>query len=121
MTIHADIRAALASLAMLSAQKGDGIFSVVPEDIDPPFVVMRRTLRDPLVTLSGPTGDVNSTFRFECWAKQKADAVTLAGQVAAAIEASSLTATPVAVGDEDYDPDMLVNMEPIAFSIWHTE
>ena len=123
MSIHSDIVTALAAIA------GGRVYpDAAPENLAPPLVIYRRVGYEPLMTLQGYANLAKSTFVFECWAAPtatvtaKAAALTLAGQVQAAIDAASGLASkwrePVS-GDE-YDIETLELMEPVQYSFWHS-
>lgn len=126
MSIHADIAAALDA-----ANVADGaVFpDAADEGVDPPFVVYRRASYDPLMLLSGPSGEANSVFVFECWGMKtetqtaKASALALAAQVKAAIEGASSLATRFLLphSGEEFEPELLQIMEPVQYSFWHVD
>lgn len=123
MSIHSDIATALAGVA------SDNVWPEAAElnalgKVDLPMVLYVRKSRDPLQTLLGSTGDVNSEFVFECYAKHKMEALTLADEVRAAIVAAMDTVLPIQyempATTEDYTPEVMEYMEPVAFGFWHT-
>lgn len=116
MSIQSDIITALASVA------GGRIYpQAVPEGIAMPFVVYRRTSQDPLATLQGAEGSVNSVFSFDCYADTYAAALSTAAAVRTAIAgASGLTSYPDAGSGEDYEPVIDAFMEPVIYGFWHT-
>ncbi|MGH7785088.1 MAG: hypothetical protein ACREO5_14770 [Candidatus Binatia bacterium] len=122
MSIQSDIISALSGVA------GDRIYpEAAPESIDLPMVIYVRKLREPLMTLGGPSGDVQSEFIFECYAKSKMEALTVADDVRTAILAA-MDASPALlpiqyetqVSTEDYLPEVMEYMEPVGFSFWHS-
>lgn len=119
MSIQDDIVTALAGVADNNLYP-----EACPQDIRLPMVIFIRTGRTPLVTLLGANGDINSEIVFECYSKSKPDAVALADEVRAAIVAARSTVLPVQyempVTTEDYTPQTMEYMEPVAFGFWHT-
>lgn len=123
MSIHSDIKTALVGVS------NDNVWPEAAElndlgKIDLPMVLYIRKSREPLQTLLGPTGDVNSEFVFECYAKHKMEALTLADEVRAAILAARDNVLPIQyemqATTEDYTPETMEYMEPVAFGFWHT-
>lgn len=119
MSIHTDIVTALEGVV------DDRVFvEAAPQDIVLPMVIFLRRNRDPLQTLLGSTGDVNSEFVFECYAKTKLEALDVADDVRAAIVAAKDTVLPVQyelpVSSEDYEPEVMEYMEPVSFGFWHS-
>lgn len=122
MTIHADIVTALAAVA-----SGKVYPDAAPENVEPPLVIYRRIAYEPLMTLQGYAGQAKSTFLFECWAKPttattgKAAALTLAGQVQAAIDAGTFGSKwREDVSGDQYDIETSELMEPVQYSFWHS-
>ncbi len=119
MSIQSDIITALSGVA------GDRIYpEAAPQDITLPMVIYVRNKRDPLMTLLGATGDVNSDVIFECYAKSKAEALVLADDVRSAIDAAKTSTLQIQyempVTTENYTPETMEYMEPVGFSFWHT-
>ena len=122
MSIQADIITALAGVV------SDRIYpEAAPQDIVLPMVIYVRRNRDPLQTLLGSTGDVNSEFVFECYAKSKTEALAVADEVRAAIVAARDDSPPLLpfqyelpTSNEDYEPVVMEWMEPVGFGFWHS-
>ncbi len=121
MSIHADIKIALDGVAAVTAAGETRVYpDAAPQDAPLPFVIMRQTLNDPQMTLMGYSGITHSVYVFECWAKTKAVALSLAADVVVAIEASAIVMKfREPSSGEDYEPlsDQLV--EPVQYSFWH--
>lgn len=86
------------------------------------YVIIRRTLNDPQMTLNGYAGITRDVFVFECWSDDKARSIAMAAAVAMALDAD--TSYPMkqreAPGEtEDFDPEVMKRMEPVQYSIWH--
>ncbi len=125
MSVDSDIETALAAVA------GGRVYAEsVPQGIVPPFVVYRRRLFERVQVLQGAEGLQHSEFVFECVGKQtntqrpKEDARAIAATVRAAIEAVKTTTLrdqyEVLVAGDEFEPEVLEVMEPVAFSFWHT-
>lgn len=124
MSIQTDIMTALNGVA------NDQVFpDAPPEGVNPPLVLVRRTAYDPVMLLTGPEGTAQSKFLFECWGVKtptvtaKASAMAMASQVKAAllIAAPTMTMYQEPVDGEQFDPDTLEVMEPLAYSFWHVD
>lgn len=94
----------------------------------PPLLIYRRTRFEPLNVLSGSAGMSKSTFVIECWAASepsisaKKSALALAKAVSDAMEAdTTLESVRVPVHGEEFEPETLEIMEPIAYAIWHDD
>lgn len=124
MSIQADIMTALANVA-----DGRVYPESAPEGMDPPYVIMRRIVYDPIMTLNGRAAVAKSTYIFECWGQKskestaKAASLATALDVRAAIEASATGLQPFfeAVSGEDFVPQTLEMMEPLTVSFWHDD
>lgn len=121
MSLQSDILSALSAVA-----SGNVYAQFIPEknsagnDINPPFVVFRVTNKSPLGTLGTDEGTTNYSVVFECYAETLAGALTLAGQVQSAIEASGLDYYSETAPGEDFEPDVAIYMEPVYYGFWHT-
>ena len=123
MTILADIKSAL-DVTPVNAIVGDeGVYSdALPQDKPLPAVVVRRSLRDQVMTLLGPADNGNSIFVFDCWARTKGEALDLAAAVGGAIEGAS--ELPMKwrlaqdIGDE-YEQAIDSFVESVRYSFWH--
>jgi hypothetical protein len=124
MSIQSDVVTALSGVV------GGRVYpEAAPQDIVLPMVIYTRKSRDPLSTLLGATGDVNSEIVFECYAKTKLEALDVADDVRAAIVAARSSVLggsgvlPVQyempVSTEDYTPETMEYMEPVGFGFWH--
>ena len=118
MSIHTDIVTALEGIV------SDNVYiEAAPPEIVLPMVIFVRKNRDPLQTLLGSTGDINSEFVFECYAKTKLEALDVADDVRAAIVAAMDSVLPVQyelpVSADDYEPIVMEYMEPVSFGFWH--
>jgi Protein of unknown function (DUF3168) len=118
-------------ITALEGVVGDEVYEeAAPQDIKLPMVIYVRKSRDPISTLLGATGDVNSEIIFECYAYTKAEALTVAEAVRAAIVAARSsflggtgllpTQYELTVTTEAYTPDVMEYMEPVAYGFWHT-
>lgn len=115
MSIQSDIVTALASVA-----SGRVYPQVAPAEAALPFVVYRVLSKNPLGLLTGHGGVTQFSVVFECYAATYAAALTLAGQVATAIEAAAtLTEYREQSPGEEYEPVIDVFMEPVYFGFWH--
>ena len=116
MSIQSDIVTALASVA------GGRVYpEAAPEDAALPFVIYRRTLYEPVMTLTGYAGATRSAFMFECWATTKAVALSTAAAVQSAIEAAAPITTKYRepASGEDFEPASDQYVEPVAYTFWH--
>lgn len=118
MSIQSDIVTALSAVA-----SGNVYPEMAPEDAVVPLVIYRRILLEPLILIHSPVPATNrSSFVFECWASTKAGALTLAGQVRTAIEASTSFTDDCylePVSGEDYESLTDQFVEPVQYSFWH--
>ena len=121
MSLQSDILSALSAVA-----SGKVFAQFVPEksangaEINPPFVVFRVLNKDPLAVLTGDEGLKNFSVVFECYSETLDGALTLAGQVQSAIEASSLNYYSESAPGEDYTLEVAVYMEPVYYGFWHS-
>lgn len=115
MSLQSDIVTALAAVA------GGRVYpQVAPADAALPFVVYRVLSKSPLNLLSGHGGITQYSVIFECYASTYAASLTLAGQVATAIEAAAaLTEYREQSPGEEYEQSVDVFMEPVYFGFWH--
>lgn len=117
MSIQGDIVTALAGIA------GDRVYpDAAPQDASMPFVIYRRVVKDPLMTLAGYAGSTRSSYLFESWATTKAESDAVSAAVVAAIEAAVAITTKYRepVSAEEYEPQVDSFMEPVQFSFWHS-
>ena len=115
MSIQSDIIAALAGVA------GGRVYpQAAPADAPRPFVIYRRVNQDPLGTLDGFEGSINSVFSFDCYADNYAAALATADSVRAAIDGGGFTSYRDAGSGEDYEPVIDAYMEPVIYGFWHT-
>jgi hypothetical protein len=124
MSIDTDIATALATVA-----NGKCWPDIAPEGSTPPFVVFRRRLFERVQVLQGAEGLQHSEYVFECVGKKtdtrraKEDARVLAASVRSAIEACKTTTLrdqyEVPADGDEYEPEAMEVMEPVAFSFWH--
>lgn len=116
MSVQGDLLTVLANIA-----NGRVFPEFAPQDVASPFVVIRRTLHEPLMALMGYAGITKSVFVFECYADNKATALTVASEVIDAIDASALIRDKFRepVSGEDFEPETMSMMEPVQYSIWH--
>jgi hypothetical protein len=117
MSIHEDITAALSGVA------GGKVYTdAAPQDSVPPFVIFRRKYANPLMLLSGPSGEINSGFEFQSWGSNKTSAITLSSAVVAAIESAAAITTKYQepVSGEEFEPTTDQFVETVQFSFWHT-
>lgn len=114
--IHEDVVIALAGVA-----SGRVYPDVAPQDYTLPLVVYQRVSAEPLMTLAGYAGTTRSVFRFDCWGATKAEALTMAEAVVAALESASglPIATREPASGEDVEPALEQFVEPVQFSFWH--
>ena len=114
MSLQTDIMTALAGIG------ADKVWpEAVPEDIDTPFVVYRIMSQDPEVTLDDSLDLNRYAVAFECYADDYQGALTLAGQVATAMSASTLVQYKDTSPGDDYIPLLDGYMAPLFFGIWH--
>lgn len=119
MTIEADIVTALAAVA------GGRVFpEAAPEKYALPMVIYVADGHEPLMTLGGFEGTTKSTFTFECYGNTKAEALTTAVAVKAAIDAALTTTLKTGfrlpVSKDAYESTTMEFMEPVSYSFWHT-
>lgn len=127
MSIQSDIVAALEGITSLQGSEGARVYpEAAPQDTVRPMVIYVRKSREPLMALTGPTGDILSQFVFECYADSKLEALTVADDVRDAIVAGPTSSPPllsvqyeVEASAEDYLPETMEYMEPVAFAFWH--
>jgi hypothetical protein len=79
-----------------------------------------QAVPEPLMTFAGYAGATKSIFVFECYADSPEEAVTLAGEVRVALEASALSPFREPGDPDDHVPSLDVYMEPVLFSFWHS-
>ena len=115
MSLQSDIVTALATVA-----SGNVYPQFVPADIDFPFVVYRIVNKDPLITLSGGTVELNTIVEFDCYDESYSGALTLAESVKTAIGLTTMTYYETSSPGEDYEPIVDVFMEPVFYGFWHT-
>lgn len=119
MTIEADIVTALATVC-----SGRVFPEAAPEKYILPMVIYVGEGQEPLMTLGGFEGTTKSTFVFECYGNTKAEALTTAASVRAAIDAALLTTLKTGfrlpVNKDAYEPTTMEFMEPVSYSFWHT-
>lgn len=115
MSLQSDFITALAAVA-----SGDVYPQAVPEDAELPFVVYRILNKNPLTTIDSANHNTQWLVSFECYADTYAGALTLAGTVKTAIEASSLVYYEESAPGEDYEPLLDCYMEPVFYGFWHT-
>jgi hypothetical protein len=116
MTIHADVFTALAGVA-----SGQVFPDFAPQGTSGKYVIVRRIANEPLYTLTGYAGASRSSFVFECNADSKAEALDLADDVIAAIDAAAGLTNKYRepVSGEDFEPETMQLMEPVQYSFWH--
>jgi hypothetical protein len=117
VSIQSDIYDALAAANIAD---GDIYPQAVPEDVEVPYVAIRKESSEPLMTFAGYAGATKSIFVFECYADSPEEAVTLAGEVRVALEASALSPFREPGDPDDHVPSLDVYMEPVLFSFWHS-
>lgn len=115
MSVHSDIATALSSVA-----GGRVYWELAPqEDAGDEYVVIREVGHLRETTLNGYAGLTLHTFMFDCWSvRDKLAALTVAGQVEAAMETLTL-AYPEEVGADDFITDPMELMVARKYSIWH--
>lgn len=115
-SIHEDVVTALAGVA-----SGRVYPDQAPQDYDLPLVVYQRISVEPLMVLSGYAGMTRSVFRFDCWGATKAQAISTAESVVAALESASglPIGTREPASGEDVEPALEQFVEPVQFSFWH--
>ncbi len=116
MSIETSIIEALAGIASNHVYP-----DAAPQDTPLPLVTYKTIDREPLNTLQGYAGITRSIIRFDCWAKTKAEALSLAASVVAAIHAyagiqNKYQESP---GASDYEPAVDQFVEPVQFTFWH--
>jgi hypothetical protein len=119
VSIQSDIVAALNGSPITSA--GSRVYpQAAPQDASLPFVVYRRLSQEPIGTIhnAAPIA-TKSVFVFECYATSYQGALTLADEVRASIQASSVEAYPSPSSGEEYAPAVDEFMEPVQYEIWH--
>jgi hypothetical protein len=124
MSIDSDIKTALDSMTLSTLWA-----NYIPDDINPPATTYVRESYDPLMKLDGPAGLAKSIFTFHCWGKKgtgttaKANAIAIAEEVKAKIEAASSLSTKfrLPVPSEEFAEETLQVMEPVRYSFWHSD
>lgn len=118
MSLQSDIVTALAGIA------GNRVYpDAAPADTDLPLVIYRVINKRPEAKLDSTVDLNNSIVAFESYAEDYQGALTLAGQVDAAIQAITPTGTlmyyPEAAPGEDYIIPTDDYMEPVFYGFWH--
>lgn len=114
MSLQADIITALSGVA------GDRIYpQAAPQDTTWPFVVYRVLSKSPENNFCGYSGQTAFIVAFDCWADTYAQALTLAGQVVTAIEASDLVSYRESSPGEEFEMTNETFVEPVYFGFWY--
>ncbi len=117
MSIQSDVITALAGVA------SDRVYpEAAPQDAVLPIVIYKRAHFEPLMTLTGYAGTTKSTFVFECWGTTKAEALSIADSVTAAIDAAAGITIKFRepIGGENYESQSDQYVEPVSYSFWHS-
>lgn len=120
MTVAADFRALVAAHAGLTALVSGRIaLNAVPQDSTLPLVVY-TTSEDPSYTLVGTPVDYAATVEVQCWSNTGAQALAVAAQVRAAVEAEAAAQRRgwVIAQASSYDPALDLHAATLAIEWW---
>ena len=111
MSIHTDLVTALASVA-----GGRVSPHIATAESTYPLVNYRVENKEKIIDAAGVVLATNYQIVFECWAKTFGAAHSIATDVRAAIEASSLNYTHIDEPGDEFDPDADMYSEQVHFS-----
>jgi len=110
MSIHTDIKTALAAVA------GGRVYpQIAPAESAYPLVNYRVVNKEPTVTIHGQLICTDYDIVFECWGSTYSSALSTADAVRAAIVASALNYSYIPEQGEDFDNSADMYMEPVYF------
>lgn len=118
MSAESDLFSALTARPALTALVGSRIYpDIIPEGAALPAVVYQRSSTSPVTTIGSVRVAEDVRFGISAWAISRADADTVADEVAAAIAASS---NQVVDRTHGYDTEVWLYAATVEVDWWHS-